>query len=451
MRKRRAAILLALVMTVLVITGCEADPMEYVARGDEYVAAEDYESAITYYTKAGEAGLEKLKQVHLTQAKRRLWADDFDVAMEYLKTEAVNIVTEEEAAELLLNHLIYAMAEEKEFRLPIIEENEQKLWDDYRGITDLDYLDRNELRGEWNDNIGWYREKLVTLMEDASAVIPEGTPGLQEVLNEGYSTAGDLELRRESTFETEYINWENILPYWEHCTEGRGYEITQALKLLEEKNYQQGLEALQDKFENPGVLGSLLQEYLGAFKADNFADYFSYSLATRAVYSSLNADAALNEVTYVSGKSRLESDYVLTKTMLGELYDSCGTNPDGKILILNEHGWDGEISVYTLGMDNLPDSCYPADLESVEYVIYISHDTVETGGMFGDTTRELRRDGIITVYDAKNGTAVWSQTKEGPTDFIMTYYGDKPPATYCAGDPSINLTDAFAEIAKHLK
>ena len=451
MKKRVMALVLTVVMAAAVLAGCETDPMEYVTRGDQYVEAEDYESAITYYKKASEAGLEKLKQLHLTIAKKRLWADDFDKAMEYLTTEAASYVTQEEVAELMLTHLMEAMEEEKEFRLPIIEENEKKLWDEYKGITDLDYLDRNKLREEWDDNIRWYREKLITLIEEASAVIPEGTPKFDEVLNECYNTIGDLALRQESTFNTEYIDWEYILPYWAECTEGRGYEITQALKDLQEKNYQQGIETLQGQFENTKVLDSLLKEYIGNFEADNFADYFSYCLANRAVNSSLNAEAALEEVVYVSGKSRLESDYVLTKAMIQELYDNCGKNPEGKILILNEHSADGELSVYTLGMENLPDSNYPANLESVEYVIYISHKTVETGGMFGSTTKEMRRDGIITVYDAKNGKSIWTQTKQGPTDFVMTYYGDTPPAVYCAGDPTINLTDAFAEIAKHLK
>ena len=451
MSKKAVAMVLSLVLAVSLLTACEADPAEMIARGDQYVEAKDYESAITYYEKAGEEGLEKLKEVYLTMAKNRLWADDFGKAMEFLTTQAANYVTQEEAAQLLLSHLKQTMEEEKEFRLPIIEEAEQKLWDERKGITDLDYSERREIREEWDDNINWYQEKLVSLMEDAAAVIPEGTPGLQEVLDEGYNIAGDLMLRKESTFNTEYISWINIVPYWEECSQGKGYEITQALNLLKEKKYQQGLEALEGKFENPGVLDSLLKEFLGDFKANNFTDYFSYCLATRTANSNPNALVSLEETQYVGGKSRQDTDYVLTEDLLQELYDGCGKNPEGKILILNEHSLDGTVSVYTLGMDQLPDSCYPENLESVEYVIYISHKTVETGGMFGSTTKELRRDGIITIYDVKTGEAIWTQTKEGPTDFMMTYYGDKPPATYCAGDPTVSLTNAFAEIAKHLK
>ena len=430
MKKKFPLVLIAIILLIALKT-CSSELFmsseKLIAKGDIAMENKEYDQAIEYYQRAGAAGNEKERKAHLAKTGRMTYED----TITYLQENASDLFTEEEIYAIILNQRV----EEWENFISEIEVTQEEYYTKIENETDYDKINEHydNLRSYYIDKF----RKLKDNLEIFPTLIPANTDGLEELLNEEYYYAGKLSLWcNEENYYTEAY-WRNTLDLWSNCTAGPGYEITQAIEQITSKNNMEGFATISFYIEDLWMLNSLTKHLREQIAFENVQESLDYEIACRTLFPQESFDFALSEAYYNAVKigtavSNIELE--LNPQQLDEIKNTCGTEPSGKILFL--HQVDGKIYFHDLTF-TVPNAHMPANLESVEYVVLMSAEDIETGNTFEKGTKEIREDITLTLYHAPTGNILYQEIIDGPTDFIISYYGD-PPEYWRAGAPNIS-------------
>ncbi len=147
-----------------------------------------------------------------------------------------------------------------------------------------------------------------------------------------------------------------------------------------------------------------------------------------------------------------ENEFVISN--LNELYDKCGKNPDGKILIIAQrHDYpDNEESQAVLlnMMRLLPKEYFPSTLDEVEYIIFVDYKYIKNGSYENGFTVALRENAKVKVLRAKDRYQVYtSDTLNGDNSPDMIRYV-VPPLWWSGGAPNMGkqIYNAAASVIK---
>lgn len=139
---------------------------------------------------------------------------------------------------------------------------------------------------------------------------------------------------------------------------------------------------------------------------------------------------------------------------LNELYDKCGKNPAGKILIIAQrHDYpDNEESQAVLlnMMRLLPKEYFPSTLDEVEYIILVDYKYIKNGSYENGLTVALRENAKVKVLRAKDRYQVYtSDTLNGDNSPDMIRY-IIPPLWWSGGAPNMGkqIYNAAASVIK---
>ena len=416
--KRTLSLLMAVMMLLCTLTACSPEMFmsseQLIAKGDEALANNDLDEALSYYNQAGPEGDEKEKQVLTRKVLYYIgkasvisgsngYVNNLKDAMEYLEDEAKYTFTEEERYEFLLNCCNLKV---------------ENMLADGRGLSEIG-----------------------NLLSAVSSKIPPQTPGYEDFLNNNYFTIGYNALADSVAEASQYgsvirdATW-----YWEECTAGPGYECVQAINfLIPQGDFQEGFAVLTEHLDEKlaFAIANELREYISF---ETVSQMFAYEAAYYSVFPRTAPTGTLTEAFAQMEEAQMGNDHRNESVLIdaADLESSCGLAPDGRILFLHKpNSYEDTLGLYLPMMDLLPNAYYPNNLESVEYVVLMSCETVETGATFGSSTKEVREDTTVTAIDVKTGDVIFETLHEGPTHYMMTYYGEKPPTVYSAGAPNV--------------
>lgn len=432
--KKYIAAVLAVVMLLGMLAGCSAElymsSEQLIAKGDEALANNNLTEALSYYKQAGPEADEKEREVLRRKIMVILNSTNvmsgsngyvyiLEDALEFLEDEAEYTFSEEERYAFLLE---CAMGRMEGF------------------IEERSYSDAGKF------------------LSALSKKIPADTPGLEDFVNESYFKLGYNSLVYE-VFEAQYTTSviHTALWDWQNCTAGPGYECYNAIeKLIPQKKYQEGFAVLAQYIPEVEILNAICNELKGNLTFQTVSDLFAFEAAYYEMFPRADSPLSLTESFYnMEEDVKLGNAYGFDTTILNlsELQESCGKSPEGRILFLHKpYSYEDTVGLYLPLMNLLPNQYYPTSLESVEYVVWVECDSVMTGATFTGGTEEMREDITIRVYDTKTGGVIYEGFHEGPTDYMMTYYGDEPPEVYSAGAPTINteIREAVAAIETYM-
>ena len=137
------------------------------------------------------------------------------------------------------------------------------------------------------------------------------------------------------------------------------------------------------------------------------------------------------------------------------IFELCGGNSRGKLLILVRARWWDDNSSYVLPLSliaALPEEVRPNSLDEVGYIMYISLD-YQNDGRYVSGTQGIREFADMALYSAPGKRMIDSYERimgePSPADF--TYY-DEPPKYKSGGSPSresiaANLYDAIEQLS----
>jgi len=419
MKKKFPLVLIAIILLIALKT-CSSELFmsseKLIAKGDEALANNDLDKALSYYNQAGPEGDEKEKNVLKQKINTILNKNSYVLSNQ----ENTNV---KEALKFLEEEAKYTFEEEERyiFLLECIQERIEGI------LTDAD-----------SDAI----YDAGNLLEAVESVFPAETPGLKEYLNSTYFTLGYSRLLNEVSDPSGYSSvTRDALWYWTRCTEGPGYECSEAInQTIPQQNYEEGFTVLKEYITDNEVLILICNDLRENISYTTVSELFAFEATYYSMFPREEADPSLIGAFSGLNDLRLGNNHQTESIILSvaELQAACGLNPGGRVLFLHKpHEYDDNIGLYLPLMDLLPNAYYPDSLESVEYVVFMSCESVMTGATFENGTEEMREDTTVTLYDTKTGEILYQATKEGPTSFIMTYYGDTPPSVYSAGAPYI--------------
>lgn len=440
--KRFIAFLLTTALLLCTMSACSEDPAALIAKGDEAFAQNKLDEALNFYKQAGTEGDAKEKEVLMIQVRKNL-AKESSYSFTY--EEGDNL---KKALEYLEENAKYSFETEE---------------DRYAFLLDcLDqYLD--DLRSEDADR---YLARAHRWMYAAEYSAPKDSPALETfhqnqeaALNDANFAAGYQKMI--SNFAVHGYDIRSALAdaqwYWDECTSGPGYECNNAIeKILTGTDYQAGLDVLAENITDAEVMAAIYRGLKAEISFENLDELFAFDALCREMAPEQESGKSLtesySEIGTTPGKEfNLGNGHMdeSVSVSLEELQAACGTKPDGRILFIHRpNGYEDFADLYLPLMNLLPSEYYPDSLESVEYVFWISCETIETGNTFGTTTKELREDTTVTVYDAKTGEILYQATEQGPTTMVMSYYGETPPSVYSHGAPYVGgmIKEALAVI-----
>ena len=431
--KKRFPLLLVVIILVAVVKVFSGNlfmsPEKLIAKGDEALANNDVDEALSYYNEAGVEGDEKEKELLtrivlqkvskaslISEANR--YPQNLDDALEYLEDKAKYSLTEEERYEFLLDCC------------------------------------RQEMENILADGDNLYSAE--KLLDAVSSKIPQQTPGYEEFLNDGYFTVGHKDLAASVAEGKEYgsvireATWN-----WDKCTSGPGYECVQAIDvMIPQGNYQEGFSILTEYLEEE-LAFAIANELREVLTFNTVSEMFGYEAAYYARFPRTEVAASLTEAINFLDDAHMGDNHKNESIILNvsDLESACGLNPDGRILFLHKPNDDDDtVGLYLPMMDILPNAYYPHNLESVEYVVLMECEAVLTGATFGTSTKELREDTTVKAIDVKTGQVIFETLHTGPTTYMMSYSGDEPPAVYSAGAPNVreDVKDAIRAIESYM-
>ena len=414
--KKGLSLFLSLILSATLLSGCGTNTETNMRLGDEAFAAGEYEKAVTYYQQSGTEGREKLREAHIAQARKLANYNygSFHRAEDYLLTDAAAVVSQEEVDTILVEFLNYHT-----------EVAQEQLSEKLSFSEDVESI---------RSAIDSFEMDLYDLLESAEASISSDTPGMSTAVSNIHYLKATTQLDLLCD-HLEEIDWDTVITEFSKCTEGPGAEIGEAIQMIKTGNHQEGAAVLKSHF-NEDVTAYIYWNDSEYLNYKNLSQILSYHNTGRNIYPPLENTPSLQETfssinQYYAGDKKISVNIPVSEA---ELKESCGKNPEGKILFLHRHS--GGIDYDTVLMNWLPDSYYPETLESVEYVILMEGQTVLTGGVFECGTKAARENTTVTLYSASTGKALWSAKVEGSEPFFMSYYGE-PPEIYTGGAPNV--------------
>ena len=439
--KKVMSILLVISMALCLLTACSPDPEELIAKGDAAFNTNNLDEALDYYKQAGDAGDAKEKEVLMIMVRNILKETSYssvsnqktvklEKADKRLQEKAKNTFKTEAERYAFLSECVAAYIEGI-----CTEPTSQSLFEAQGWVSAL-------------------KSKAPKDTPDLEAFLAEQEAFLNEKYFEvGYQLLVDAQQKSYDKLNDEVYN---AMFYWQNCTAGPGYECTMAMRsFIDEMNYEDSIPVLSKYIPDAEILKATCDALKADVKFRTVDDVFAFSRLYRAGISAEDSGLSLteafsvinhNSADYKFGNSPKYGGVAVTSE---ELQASCGKNPAGGILFLHKPGkHDPAMELSMTLMDLLPASYYPDSLETVEYVVLLSCETVTTGNTFGSGTKELREDTTLTVYDVKTGKVLYEETKLGPTTMMMSYSGSTPPSVYSHGAPHMGdlIKEAVAVI-----
>ena len=427
--KRAITILLTVSMMLCLLSACSPDPEELIAKGDAAFSTNKLDEALDYYKQAGEAGDAKEKEVLMIMVGNILKEKNmYSIGNEeYMRQDKADKLLQEKA-----KYVFKTEADRYAFLIECIDVY-------IEGIC-----------AEPNITVFHEVEDWVSAVKNKA---PKDTPNLdafvaeqETFLNEqyfalGYKMLTDAQKEGYDDLKDEVYD---AMKSWENCTAGPGHECFKAMEsFIFEMNYKDAIPVLAKHISDAQIMKAVcdvLKENISFGSVDEvfaFSELYRTSIFDEAFDMSLTE--AFSQIGHNSGndyKFGNSPKYGSIQVTQEELQASCGKNPEGGIIFLHQPSkYDPTLELNMNLLDMLPVAYYPRNLESVEYVVLLSCETVSTGNTFGSSTKELREDTTLTVYDAKTGEVLFEETKLGPTTMIMSYSGSTPPSVYSHGAP----------------
>ena len=427
--KRVMAVLLTISMVLCLLTACSPSPEEMIAKGDAAFKTNNLDEALDCYKQAGEAGDAKEKEILMIMVRNILKEEKrYSIG----NTEGVKLG---EADKLLQEKAKYSFKTEADRYAFLIE-----CVDAY--IEGVCSEPTTHALYEAEDWISAVKSKAPKETPNLDAFVTEKEAFLNEqYFTLGYNQLTDARQKGYDKLKDEVYDAKNS---WENCTEGPGRECVEAMEsFMFGMNYKDAIPVLGKHIPDAQILKAVCDVLKENISFGSVDDVFAYTELYRASISDEGFDMSLTEAfsqighnsgnDYKFGNSPKYGSIQVTQE---ELQASCGKNPEGGIIFLHKPSkYDPTVELNLNLLDLLPTAYYPRSLETVEYVVLLSCETVSTGNTFGSSTKELREDTTLTLYDAKTGQVLFEETKQGPTTMMMSYSGSTPPSVYSHGAP----------------
>lgn len=425
--KRRIGLFLVLCLLTGLITACGASPEKQISYGNWEYSEGNYEKAYEHYRKAGEMGVEPLKEALLNQAmeKNKEYAH-FNNALNYLLKYGADVFTEDEANAALAERLAEGIA--------AIEE-------EFHAIQSNDRYDYTPVENEL-----WHA------LNSGENDLKQGVPEVDEVLNKGYNLMAEIIIRREAPDYDGYF-WADVIEYWEKCTSGTGLDAMQAINQIRTGEARDGIQKFTELVEKPELTASLWRYLSEDTTFTTLNEKLTSDSISRMIVPAENPLTLTESLDTLEsgecGTSEMKDSINLDEAMIAELREFCGKAPEGKLLILHSRYGGSYLDLATGFMEALPDSYYPTSLESVSYVIVLDSVSEQTGLTYNGGTKQVREDTTVRLYDVLTGEELYTATENGPTSMVMSYTGTQP-MYYSAGAPYISpLVEEAYEIIEN--
>ena len=252
---------------------------------------------------------------------------------------------------------------------------------------------------------------------------------------------------------------------WTQATEGtRAHSMGKAIGLLQEGNLAEGAELLAQTMDNEPWAKNLYSEAVTEYrnrevsslkekleKAHAFDVAWEILCGMRqdpedAEITSNGKEPAdlkrfFNDHILLVGIDRTKDSIPLTDTDRQDMEALCGTNPNGKLIILHKRQVYGSDSMKTdvdlYHMDMLPDEFYPESLEEVEFVVLLETTYRTTGRTYSGGTKEIKETTKLTLYNAVTGKKIYNASANStPRSYL--YYNGAAPNYYSGESPVMN-------------
>lgn len=391
---------IAIVLAIIVYIGCTSpSPRKYIKAGDEAYKNSQYVEAIENYRRAGKEGKEKLGDAYTRELVFTVYYGNISHLEEDLKA-----FINEELDETIIARVL------------------------------LDVV--NTTQGDERTS----EENLITVMK----YIPEA---YQSEVEELKKTIQEEKLQKDILSES----WKEVI---ELCNEMPDHELAQEiLDIYNQLSTKPNVNAVRS-----------LKQIFEADKAEDFWDYainknkpatledlVQYNLAKqmiKEIYQEGQPDATTLEECYdpetmdmTRGISKDSTNETLSAAMIKELKKLCGTEADGKILIIHDRaGYDTstkEMDIDWELMEKLPDSYKPSSTKEVKYLMYMLS-TYEKGGIYQNGTRQIIEYTELQLFDTETGEVLFKEKIKGSVSDQMWYLDmGNTPKWYSARSPEM--------------
>ena len=420
-------------------------------KGNSRMKAEDFPAAISAYQKDFLFGRGAAKEAIAEAGQRAFDRKDFASAIDYFERLG-------EDGQARWSDSVYAYA------LQLIEEGRPE-----EAIEQLDKISTEERAAEQKGvaqlaiakklfDAGNYEGAIAAAKEVVNTRLADPTP----ILNASYLRLAAQYLRAGREMDA--------LNALESCVgEPKADANAEALRALMTGALSEGAKAAQELIAN-GQSELTRSEWLDVLERQidakgETSDNLDERLDREAARAILGDEMEVGGSAYESlVRDRTSADMVgsysgvneswYTVSSLDDLYSQCGTNPQGKILIVCErHSYPDRNESYAVRfdlMELLPAERYPSSLSEVEYVMLISYDFSKDGTYDNYITTGVRENVRIYAYRMpdKNRVEAGNSLHGAHSPDTITIYGAVPPSYYSGGVPDV--TDEFVSILSKL-
>lgn len=406
---------------------------ESLAQGDALAAEGKTASAITAYKQAGEEGTEKIRQLHLAEAKELVESGKFAKAVTYLRNNTGGMFTEEEAYSQTV-----ALAR---------THNEEILTKAQEILTKA---------GKSPSEVSQSETYMRNFREWTETGVPNETPGNKELQAELKISTGYVLMLRNSYCP----NWETLKDCWQDSKKGSLEKIILYSAEILGEGKLEGIDNLRTFSENEDFITAMTSSFLPDMYHCNATDmnaYLEYYHVSRDVHYRTIKPAQTLSASYSSReKIRLGIAYhgpamELSSGNIDLLKQVCGSNAKGKILILHSRQKfkDNDTTPFlcTELMDYLPAKYVAKTVEEAEYVIHLES-TYANRGVYQNGCVRILETTKITLYSAVTGKQLYTAKETGELSDTM-YYTGSVPSYYSHRSPDMTehlqkITDLLA-------
>lgn len=457
--KSRITLLLAIILCLSLLTACGAttqnsqsqnngnnnavskeilaEQKKNLEAGESYRSQGNYQNAINAFKNAGDDAKNILKETILEYAAKAN-SHEYEAAAGYLAENIPDIISAEEGYPVLEELLNKWSVEEADFKL-----------------EDLDVFDREDKLKEFNAAYKIIVAYAETMHADGYDVT--------ELLNDLYLSWGNHATSIKERLEI-----------WARAGEGTDlYTITQAVELLQKDQLVAGAELLTQVVTDENTANYLYNYATEGYwsvepKSSNEKFERRYeSIRAREILNAIEIspeeEAAqpkepvdlnqfLNDVVVLVGIDEIEGNMPMTDAERQDIETLCGTEPNGKMLILhkrqyyNSDEYTTDINLYH--MDMMPDEFYPNSMKEVEFVVLMETTYTLTGRSYTGGTKEIKETTKLTLYDAVTGEKLYTASaKSTPTTYL--YYSGTAPLYHSGQSPEMN--DAMLQVMQKIR
>lgn len=359
---------------------------EKIARAEESMKQEHYETAIKLYTELGEEGKEGLKNAYV----HRIYEMYSGTAYSEKDIEAVDRFHQKiENAGLSLTEiydLVWKMA----------ESDADEILNYFEGK-----IPSESKKGE-HFNLNFKTAELEKLIEKIELFGPAAPSSINSKLND---IKGKLKINWHNKDLTT-PNFEEAMKFWINCEPGTdGYEIVRSVEEFKKGNIKKAVQTLSKLITHTESLIEILDKIKRETEGLTTEQQWEYATETRKIQKAgktkdlaeAMSDADLTRFSI----SNYDGNPILSESERKNLPNLIGTNPNGKILILNKRNDFREkakkLDIFLKIMDELPEEYYPEYYSEVEYIILVEN-TYKQTGTYTSGAKRLKETAKMTVY-----------------------------------------------------